>query len=68
MAWIALQNEGTSTDPSVPISVAVLVATQNLRLYVPAGVTIYMNAHILAGRGLGFGGDIQLTGYYLNAS
>jgi len=67
-AWIALQNEGTSSDPSEPISVAVLVGTQNVRLYVPAGVSVFMDAQIPAGRGLGFGGDIQLTGYYLNAS
>jgi hypothetical protein len=69
-AWIALQNEGTSTNSSVPISVAMLVGTQNVRLYVPAGVTVYADAQIPspAGRGLGFGGNIQLTGYYLDAS
>jgi len=31
-------------------------------------VSVFMDAQIPAGRGLGFGGDIQLTGYYLNAS
>jgi hypothetical protein len=67
-AWIALQNEGTSSDPSVDQSVAVLVGTQNVRLYVPAGVTVYADAQIPAGQALGFGGDIQLTGYYLDAS
>jgi hypothetical protein len=69
-AWIALQNQGTSTNSAVPISVAMLVGTQNVRLYVPAGVTVYATAQIPspAGRGLRFGGDIQLTGYYLDAS